>query len=175
MAGRKQTLPVSCQPVHYAFWLYSGTDGSHMVRKRGQHHPAGGWQCFYICSWLSQFFVSFMGGVFADRYDRKKLIISADTVTAPYYFSVWRQLWECFRQEQDLLAALLYHVVPAFCERRNTDAGSQCCDSAACTGRRSDSAITGSMQRCSPVVQFASSGCCRSSTDRGKPALYSDD
>lgn len=30
------------------------------------------------------------------------------------------------------------HVVPAFCERRNTDAGSQCCDSAACTGRRTN-------------------------------------
>lgn len=61
---------------------------------------------FYICSWLPQFFVSFMGGVFADRYDRKKLIIGADTVTALITFCMAVTMG-MFRQEQDLLAALL--------------------------------------------------------------------
>ncbi len=61
---------------------------------------------FYICSWLPQFFVSFMGGVFADRYDRKKLIIGADAVTALITFCMAATMG-IFRREQALLAALL--------------------------------------------------------------------
>ena len=61
---------------------------------------------FYICSWLPQFFVSFMGGVFADRYDRKKLIISADTATALITLCMAVTMG-IFRKEQDLLAALI--------------------------------------------------------------------
>ena len=61
---------------------------------------------FYICSWLPQFFVSFMGGVFADRYDRKKLIISADTATALITLCMAVTMG-IFRKEKDLLAALL--------------------------------------------------------------------
>ena len=61
---------------------------------------------FYICSWLPQFFVSFMGGVFADRYDRKKLIISADTATTLITLCMAVTMG-MFRKEQDLLAALL--------------------------------------------------------------------
>lgn len=61
---------------------------------------------FYICSWLPQFFVSFMGGVFADRYDRKKLIISADTATALITLCMAVTMG-MFRKEQDLLAVLL--------------------------------------------------------------------
>ena len=37
---------------------------------------------FSICSYLPQFFVSFLGGVLADRYNRKYLIIGADTLIA---------------------------------------------------------------------------------------------
>ena len=37
---------------------------------------------FSICSYLPQFFVSFFGGVLADRYNRKYLIIGADTLIA---------------------------------------------------------------------------------------------
>ena len=37
---------------------------------------------FSICSYLPQFFVSFLGGVLADRYNRKYLIICADTLIA---------------------------------------------------------------------------------------------
>ena len=37
---------------------------------------------FSICSYLPQFFVSFLGGVLADRYNRKYLIIVADTLIA---------------------------------------------------------------------------------------------
>lgn len=33
---------------------------------------------FSVCSYLPQFLLSFVGGVWADRYDRKKLIIAAD-------------------------------------------------------------------------------------------------
>lgn len=68
---------------------------------------SGRWMAvFYICSWLPQFFVSFMGGVFADRYDRKKLIIGSDTVTALITFCMAVTMG-MFRREQELLAALL--------------------------------------------------------------------
>ena len=33
---------------------------------------------FTVCSYLPQFLISFIGGVWADRYHRKKLIIGAD-------------------------------------------------------------------------------------------------
>lgn len=37
---------------------------------------------FTVCSYLPQFLISFVGGVWADRHSRKKLIIGADTVIA---------------------------------------------------------------------------------------------
>ena len=42
---------------------------------------SGGWvAAFTICSYLPQFLISFFAGVWADRYNRKKLIILADGV-----------------------------------------------------------------------------------------------
>ena len=42
---------------------------------------SGGWvAAFTICSYLPQFLISFLAGVWADRYSRKKLIIIADGV-----------------------------------------------------------------------------------------------
>lgn len=44
---------------------------------------SGAWvAAFSICSYLPQFFVSFIGGVWADRYNRKYLIIGADALIA---------------------------------------------------------------------------------------------
>lgn len=44
---------------------------------------SGAWvAAFSICSYLPQFLISFLGGVWADRYNRKKLIIGADIVIA---------------------------------------------------------------------------------------------
>lgn len=44
---------------------------------------SGAWVAvFSVCSYLPQFFVSFLGGVWADRYNRKYLIIGADTLIA---------------------------------------------------------------------------------------------
>ena len=44
---------------------------------------SGAWvSAFTICSYLPQFLMSFVGGVWADRYSRKKLIIAADAVIA---------------------------------------------------------------------------------------------
>lgn len=37
---------------------------------------------FTVCSYLPQFFISFLGGVWADRYHRKTLIIGADLLIA---------------------------------------------------------------------------------------------
>ncbi len=44
---------------------------------------SGAWvAAFTICSYLPQFLISFVGGVWADRYQRKKLIIGADAAIA---------------------------------------------------------------------------------------------
>lgn len=44
---------------------------------------SGAWvAAFSICSYLPQFFVSLIGGVWADRYNRKYLIIGADALIA---------------------------------------------------------------------------------------------
>ena len=44
---------------------------------------SGGWvAAFTICSYLPQFLISFWGGVWADRYDRKLLILGADAMIA---------------------------------------------------------------------------------------------
>ena len=42
---------------------------------------------FTVCSYLPQFLISFIGGVWADRYHRKKLIIGADLLIAFVTFS----------------------------------------------------------------------------------------
>lgn len=41
---------------------------------------------FTVCSYLPQFLISFLGGVWADRYDRKKLILGADILIAAVTF-----------------------------------------------------------------------------------------
>lgn len=44
---------------------------------------SGAWiSAFTICSYLPQFLMSFVGGVWADRYNRKTLIIAADALIA---------------------------------------------------------------------------------------------
>lgn len=47
------------------------------------HTNSGAWvAAFSVCSCVPQFFVSFFGGVWADRYNRKHLIIAADALIA---------------------------------------------------------------------------------------------
>ena len=44
---------------------------------------SGAWvAAFSVCSYLPQFLISFVGGVWADRYSRKRLIIGADAAIA---------------------------------------------------------------------------------------------
>lgn len=44
---------------------------------------SGAWvAAFTVCSYLPQFLISFLGGVWADRYNRKKLMIGADVLIA---------------------------------------------------------------------------------------------
>ena len=44
---------------------------------------SGAWvAAFTVCSYLPQFLIAFLGGVWADRYHRKKLIIGADMLIA---------------------------------------------------------------------------------------------
>lgn len=58
---------------------------------------------FSVCSYLPEFLISFLGGVWADRYQKKKLIIAADGMIAlvtlvmvflmPYIFDKDNLLW----------------------------------------------------------------------------------
>lgn len=71
------------------------------------HIEKGAWvAAFSVCSYLPQFLISFWGGVWADRCDRKRLIIGADAgiaaVTAGMFFGM-----PYISKERELLAALL--------------------------------------------------------------------
>lgn len=53
------------------------------------HTSSGIWvAAFSVCSYLPEFLVSFFGGVWADRYHRKRLIIAADLIIAIVTFSM---------------------------------------------------------------------------------------
>lgn len=68
---------------------------------------SGSWvAAFSICSYLPQFFVSFIGGVWADRYNRKYLIIGADALIAAVTL-VMMLIMPHITEESVLLAALL--------------------------------------------------------------------
>ena len=71
------------------------------------HTSSGGWgAAFSVCSYLPQFFISFWGGVWADRHSRKLLIICADIGTAAVTFAMFF-LMPHISQEDILLEALL--------------------------------------------------------------------
>lgn len=68
---------------------------------------SGAWvAAFSVCSYLPQFFVSFIGGVWADRYDRKRLIIGADALIAIATIAMMLVM-PYIREEANLLFALL--------------------------------------------------------------------
>lgn len=68
---------------------------------------SGAWvAAFSICSYLPQFFVSFIGGVWADRYNRKYLIIGADALIAAVTLAMML-IMPHITEESVLLAALL--------------------------------------------------------------------
>ena len=68
---------------------------------------SGAWvAAFTVCSYLPQFLISFVGGVWADRTDRKKLIIGADLVIAGATL-IMILLMPTFTAEPALLTALL--------------------------------------------------------------------
>lgn len=68
---------------------------------------SGGWvAAFTVCSYVPQFLISFVGGVWADRYSRKKLIIGADTLIAVITF-IMVLLIPYIKAEPTLLSGLL--------------------------------------------------------------------
>ena len=68
---------------------------------------SGGWvAAFTICSYLPQFLISFFTGVWADRYNRKKLIILADgVITIATFIMFW--VMPMISSDSILLSALL--------------------------------------------------------------------
>ena len=68
---------------------------------------SGAWvAAFSVCSYLPQFFVSFIGGVWVDRYNRKYLIIGADALIAAVTLAMML-IMPHIAGESVLLAALL--------------------------------------------------------------------
>ncbi|MBQ9955771.1 MAG: MFS transporter, partial [Eggerthellaceae bacterium] len=61
---------------------------------------------FTVCSYIPQFLVSFPGGVWADRYNRKRLIIGADALIAGVTL-IMLPIMPLITTEPALLAALL--------------------------------------------------------------------
>lgn len=61
---------------------------------------------FSICSYLPQFLMSFIGGVWADRYSRKRIIIGADISIAAVTFIMMLAM-PFIREEKFLLGGLL--------------------------------------------------------------------
>lgn len=71
------------------------------------HTGSGAWVAvFSVCSYLPQFFLSFWGGVWADRFCRKWLIIGADAWIAAVTLCMM-VLMPCLSSGSVLLAALL--------------------------------------------------------------------
>lgn len=69
---------------------------------------SGAWvAAFSVCSYLPQFFVSFIGGVWADRYNRKYLIIGADALIAAVTLAMML-IMPYITAEHVLLTALLF-------------------------------------------------------------------
>ena len=69
---------------------------------------SGAWvAAFSVCSYLPQFFVSFIGGVWADRYNRKYLIIGADALIAAVTLAMML-IMPYITAEPVLLTALLF-------------------------------------------------------------------
>ena len=68
---------------------------------------SGGWvAAFTICSYLPQFLISFFAGVWADRYNRKKLIVLADgVITIATFIMFW--VMPMISSDFVLLSALL--------------------------------------------------------------------
>ncbi|MBQ9953971.1 MAG: MFS transporter [Eggerthellaceae bacterium] len=62
---------------------------------------------FAVCSYLPQFLVSFLGGVWADRHYRKRLIIGADALIAGVTL-IMLLIMPLITTESALLAALLF-------------------------------------------------------------------
>ena len=89
---------------------------------------------FTVCSYLPQFLISFIGGVWADRYHRKKLIIGADLLIAFVTFVMVLAIPH-ISSEPALLGGLLVMSVIRSLGGRNTNSSSQCRYPTACPGR----------------------------------------
>ena len=74
---------------------------------------------FSVCSYLPQFFISFWGGVWADRYSRKRLIICADAGTAAVTLGMFILLPHISQ------SGMLLHLLLALSVLRSIGAGIQ--------------------------------------------------
>ena len=73
---------------------------------------SGAWvAAFSVCYYLPQFFVSFIGGVWADRYNRKYLIIGADALIAAVTLAMMLIMPHIAGESVLLVALLLMSII----------------------------------------------------------------
>ena len=73
---------------------------------------SGAWvAAFSVCSYLPQFFVSFIGGVWADRYNRKYLIIGADALITAVTLAMMLTMPHITAKPMLLAALLLMSII----------------------------------------------------------------
>lgn len=73
---------------------------------------SGAWvAAFSVCSYLPEFVISFSGGVWADRYHRKKLIIGADFFIAVVTLAMMMRMPYISSQSRLLLALLIMSIL----------------------------------------------------------------
>lgn len=108
----KKGSALSDQPVHHPVRLHLVQMA--LVWYAAMETASGGWvAAFSVCSYLPQFLVSFLGGVWADRYNRKALIIGADVLIACATLAMIPALPH-IPSGPALLGGLLGHVAPPF-------------------------------------------------------------
>ena len=117
---------------------------------------SGAWvAAFTVCSYLPQFLISFVGGVWADRYHRKRLIIGADMLIAFATFIMVLAIPHISSEPALLGGLLVMSVIRSL--GRNTNSSGQRCYSTACPG---GSAYAVQRHQCNHAVycQFRGSG-----------------
>ena len=76
------------------------------------HTESGAWvAAFSVCAYLPQFFVSFPGGAWADRYSKKRLIIGADAMIAAVTMLMLMAMPHISENQMMLAALLILSVI----------------------------------------------------------------
>ena len=81
ISWKKPRHPLPNQPMHHTFWLNACPDGARMVCNHANIQRCMGGILYHLLLFAAIFYF-ILGGIWADRYNRKILIASADSLIA---------------------------------------------------------------------------------------------